>query len=198
MVALWQTVLNYPLHCEATQNSNYRTILACSPPILRLFPAGSRNHRETSSILARFIGSHLLGGAGSREDPPNHSHLAALRLRFLHFCFFCVANKHLVLTLRESPGLGACRAPGPERFGGVEGRGRARANRCCFIPGRGPGRGSSWYPLDLQTAAVPAELFTYPGSREPATGASHGGPRGRCAEEGAGAAAAVAAATWAG
>lgn len=77
---------------------------------LRLFPAGSGSHREISPTLARFIGSHLLGGAGSREDPPNRSHSAVLRFRFLHFSLFCVASKHLVSGLRASPCLGACRA----------------------------------------------------------------------------------------
>ncbi|XP_036687276.1 uncharacterized protein LOC118884062 [Balaenoptera musculus] len=118
--------------------------LARSPLILRLFPAGSGSHRDTSTILARFIGSHLLGGAGSREDPPNRVHSAALRLRFLHFCLFCVANQHLVSKLRESPGLGACRSLVQEdslawREGGGPGQSVAASAGVGFRGGGAPG-----------------------------------------------------------
>lgn len=111
-----------------------------------------------------------------------------------------------LLRCQPAPGLKAERKhgsrsvsrSGPGRFAGVERRGRARANSRCLSRGRGPGRGSSWHPVDSRPAAVPPELLAHRGSREPATGASHRGPRGRRAEEGAGAAAAVATATWAG
>lgn len=140
-------------------------------------------------------------GAGKtpRIVPIEPSFVSAFFFFPPNFCLFCVANKHLVPKLRERPGLSACRAPAPARLAGERRRGRAGANRCCLSPGRGPGRGkSSWRPLDSWPAAVPTELLAGLDSREPATGASHRGPRERRAEEGAGAAAAVAAATWAG
>ena len=95
---------------------------------------------------------------------------------------FPLLRKHLVSGLRASPCLGACRALVQEdslwwREGGGPGQTVAASSR-----GRGPGRGSSWHPVDSRPTAVPAKLFADPGSREPATGASHRGPRGRRAE----------------
>lgn len=52
-------------------------------------------------------------------------------------------QQHPAPRLERTPGSRRVSRSGPGRFAGVEGRGRARANRCCLSRGQGPGRGSS-------------------------------------------------------
>lgn len=112
----------------------------------------------------------------------------------------------LLLRCQQAPGPEAERKSGSRcearfwsrKIGWGAGKGEGPGKPLLPHPGPGSGEGELLVPVDLRPTVVPAELFTHPGSREPASGASHRGPRGLCAEEGAGAAAAVAAATWAG
>lgn len=78
-------------------------------------------------------------------------------------------------------------------FTGEQGRGEGPGKRLLPQPGPGSAEGKLLAPGGRVTGGGPGEVLADRGSREPATGASHRGPRGRRAEE----AAAAAAATWA-
>jgi hypothetical protein len=145
-------------------------------------------------ILARFTGSHLLGGAGSREDPRTVPIEPPFVVAFLHVCSAAwPPTKHLIPKLRGEPGSERVRLPFGKIHWGSGAGGRARpANGCCLSPGQGPPRGEA--PGTRWARGLrrpPPRCSPTRGSRGPATGTSHRCPRGRRAEEGA------AAATWA-
>lgn len=104
-----------------------------------------------------------------------------------------VANKHLIPKLREKSGSERVRLS----FGKIHwgaGQGGGPGKRLLPQPGPGSAEGKLPVPGGRVACGGPAEVLADRGSREPATGTSHRGPRGRRAEEGA---AAAAAATWA-
>lgn len=147
----------------------------------RQAPGIATRLHQFSRYLAAAI---FLGVLRARENP----RIVPIELPFV-FAFFTFASSALSTSTRSwEKALVYARVafPDQEDSAGVEERGRARANRCCFSPGQGPGRGKLRVQVDLRPAALPAELLAGRGLWERATRAFHRGPRGQRVGKGGG------------
>lgn len=167
--------------------TQHRVCSAYGPPNLRLFPACPGTHRETSINSREICRAAIFLGvleAGKTPEPfplsrPPFSPAFTPALRRCQQAPNPRAERNAWVSARPA-------VLREDSLGGAGQGGGPGETVAASAPGRGPPTGSSRPAGGRAACGGPAGLLGELGSRGPATGTSHRGPRGRTARGGGG------------